>query len=279
MIDYAYAKLNLTLEITKSAENGYHEISSLFQKINFRDRISIENSFMDEIAFNRKVFSKITTVHLARDLFREATSIIEPVNISVRKSIPVGSGLGGGSSDARATLDLMNKFFGNPLGKDALVAIGAKIGADIPFFFNGSTAFVSGLGDIVKPMANLKKIFLILVFPDFHSSTRIAYELFDRFGKLSSGEKTKKIVSMVSQDYSVYELNSWLYNDFEILFRKIDSRYKKLFESVEHICETKFHLTGSGSSIFALFETLGEATRTSNRLRKAGYKHIISETT
>ncbi|MGC9125441.1 MAG: 4-(cytidine 5'-diphospho)-2-C-methyl-D-erythritol kinase [Caldisericaceae bacterium] len=278
MIEYANAKLNLTLEITGKTEDAYHQIASVFQKIKLSDRVSIENAFIDEVSFNRKVFSKITTVHIARDIFREATSIIEPVNISVKKSIPVGSGLGGGSSDARATLFLLNRLFGNPLSDASLIQLGKRIGSDVPFFFNGSTAFVSGVGDTVEPIQNLNKIYIIIIFPVFHSPTRLAYELFDKFGSFSNGTYTDKFISALSTDYNASMLNDLAYNDFELLFKKIDSRYRKLFDFVEHFTSTKFHLTGSGSSFFSLFDKLEQAKYISKKLQKAGLRHVLTET-
>jgi 4-diphosphocytidyl-2-C-methyl-D-erythritol kinase len=278
MVEYAYAKLNLTLEIIRRLQDGYHEIFSVFQKISLKDRIYLENSFMDEIAFSQQVHSRITTVHLARDLFRGASSVIEPVNISVRKSIPVGSGLGGESSDTKATLSLMNRFFGNPLSEEGLIDLGKKIGSDVPFFFNGPTAFVSGKGDVVESIASLKKCFVVFIVPDFHSPTKIAYDLFDRFGVLSGGEKTTKLVSILKGSYNIESLNNSLYNDFEVLFKQSDNRYKRLFDHVEHISGVKFHLTGSGSSIFSLFESKEKAEKISYKLKKVGYKNTIAET-
>ncbi len=278
MVENAYAKLNLTLEITGSLQEGYHEIISIFQKIKLSDRINIEKAFMDEVTFNKQVYSRVTTVHIARDLFRETSSILEPVAISVKKSIPVGSGLGGGSSDSKATLTLLNNFFGNPLSCDKLLELGTLIGSDVPFFFNGSTALVSGRGEVIEPITNLKKCFVLLVFPDFHSPTKIAYDLFDRFGSFSSGAKAKEMALLLSKNYSIDDLNGVLYNDFEVIFKQNDKQYKRLFDNTQHVSGVKFHLTGSGSSIFSLFESREKAEKVSYKLQKAGYRNFIAET-
>ena len=274
----AYGKINLTLEVIGKSSGGYHEIKSVLQRISIYDEIEIEKSSSTNIRFNIDIGSLETTVHKTVKLFFQETKPNEHVSIFVKKNIPSGSGLGGGSSDAAAILNLLNLLFDKPLSEKEIYSIAKEIGSDVPFFLNGSTAFVSGRGEVIEPIANLKKCFVLLVFPDFHSPTGIAYDLFDRFGVFSSGEKTKDMVSLLAVDYSVKDLNGLLYNDFEVLFKQSDMRYEKLFESIERISGIKFYLTGSGSSIFSLFESREKAEKVSYKLQKAGYRNFIAET-
>jgi len=278
VIAKAYGKINLTLEILGKSINGYHEIKSVFQRVSIYDEIELRKSYDKEIKFNINIDSSDTTVHKAIKLFFQISMLNEKVSVFVKKNIPVGSGLGGGSSDAATTLRLLNVLFGSPLIDNDLFEIAKEIGSDVPFFLNGSTAIVEGRGDVVHPVQSLKGIYILLVFPEFRVSTKRAYEIFDEFGNFSQGLHTKELISFLEKEYSISELNNRLYNDFGVLFRDKDYRFINLFKEIEHITGQKFHLTGSGSVVFSLFERKSIALEISKKLLRAGYKNIIIET-
>jgi len=278
VIAKAYGKINLTLEILGKSINGYHEIKSVFQRVSIYDEIELRKSYDKEIKFNINIDSSDTTVHKAIKLFFQISMLNEKVSVFVKKNIPVGSGLGGGSSDAATTLRLLNVLFGSPLIDNDLFEIAKEIGSDVPFFLNGSTAIVEGRGDVVHPVQSLKGIYFLLVFPEFRVSTKRAYEIFDEFGNFSQGLHTKELISFLEKEYSISELNNRLYNDFGVLFRDKDYRFINLFKEIEHITGQKFHLTGSGSVVFSLFERKSIALEISKKLSRAGYKNIIIET-
>lgn len=278
VIAKAYGKINLTLEILGKSINGYHEIKSVFQRVSIYDEIELRKSYDKEIKFNININSSDTTVHKAIKLFFQISMLNEKVSVFVKKNIPVGSGLGGGSSDAATTLRLLNVLFGSPLIDNDLFEIAKEIGSDVPFFLNGSTAIVEGRGDVVRPVQSLKGIYFLLVFPEFRVSTKRAYEIFDEFGNFSQGLHTKELISFLEKEYSISELNNRLYNDFGVLFRDKDYRFINLFKEIEHITGQKFHLTGSGSVVFSLFERKSIALEISKKLLRAGYKNIIIET-
>ena len=278
VIAKAYGKINLTLEILGKSINGYHEIKSVFQRVSIYDEIELRKSYDKEIKFNINIDSSDTTVHKAIKLFFQISMLNEKVSVFVKKNIPVGSGLGGGSSDAATTLRLLNVLFGSPLSDNDLFKIAKEIGSDVPFFLNGSTAIVEGRGDVVRPVQSLKGIYFLLVFPEFRVSTKRAYEIFDEFGNFSQGLHTKELISFLEKEYSISELNNRLYNDFGVLFRDKDYRFINLFKEIEHITGQKFHLTGSGSVVFSLFERKSIALEISKKLLRAGYKNIIIET-
>jgi 4-diphosphocytidyl-2-C-methyl-D-erythritol kinase len=278
VIAKAYGKINLTLEILGKSINGYHEIKSVFQRVSIYDEIELRKSYDKEIKFNINIDSSDTTVHKAIKLFFQISMLNEKISVFVKKNIPVGSGLGGGSSDAATTLRLLNVIFGSPLSDNDLFEIAKEIGSDVPFFLNGSTAIVEGRGDVVRPVQSLKVIYFLLVFPEFRVSTKRAYEIFDEFGNFSQGLHTKELISFLEKEYSISELNNRLYNDFGVLFRDKDYRFINLFKEIEHITGQKFHLTGSGSVVFSLFERKSIALEISKKLLRAGYKNIIIET-
>lgn len=246
----AYGKINLTLEVIGKLPGGYHEIKSVLQKISIYDEIEIEKSSSTNIGFNIDIGSLETTVHKAVKLFFQETKPNEHVSIFVKKNIPSGSGLGGGSSDAAAILNLLNLLFDKPLSEKEIYSIAKEIGSDVPFFLNGSTALVEGRGDIVHPVPGLKGIYFLLVFPEFRVSTGKAYTELDKFGRFSKGVFTERISEAIERGESFQFIKQYLYNEFEVYYRLKEEKFINLFKKIESATELRFHMTGSGSSVF-----------------------------
>jgi 4-diphosphocytidyl-2-C-methyl-D-erythritol kinase len=278
MIAKAYGKINLTLEIIDKLPDGYHEIKSVFQRISIYDEIETEKSPTMNIEFNIDVSSFETTVHKAVNLFLQKSKLKTNLHVFVKKNIPIGAGLGGGSSDAATTLQLLNSLFGGPLSSSDLFRIGEEIGSDVLFFLNGSTAFVEGRGNIVYPLNNLTGIYFLIVFPPFLVSTAEAYYEFDKFGKFSKGNYSKETLQAIEKKESFSKIEQFIYNDFELLYRLKDERFNGLFNTIESATNLPFHLTGSGSSIFSANENLDMLISKQKIIEKLGFKTCIAET-
>jgi 4-diphosphocytidyl-2-C-methyl-D-erythritol kinase len=257
VIEKAYAKINLTLEIVGKLPDGYHEINSIFQRVSVYDEIEINESFVDEVNFYPNLKTSQTTIHNAIRFFSEAAGVNKKVKVVVKKNIPIGSGLGGGSSDGALTLKMLNSLFNCPLDRKKLLDIALKIGSDVPFFLNGSTALVEGRGEIVRALKSLKNIYFLVIFPQFFASTRNAYTEFDNFGKFSGGEFTQKMRAIIEEGNNCHSIEKCIYNDFELLYSLRDKRFINLFKKIEELTKINFHLTGSGSSIFAISDNAG----------------------
>jgi 4-diphosphocytidyl-2-C-methyl-D-erythritol kinase len=175
----APAKINLFLKILRRRADGYHDIFSLMQKI----------SIYDELIFaplHRGIVLHCPGMNLPENdgnlIVRAAKAIFAYANysggieITLIKKIPMTAGLGGGSSDAATTLLALNKICALKLKKNELMAIGAKIGADVPFFVFGNTALATGIGDKLKHLRNLPPLNLFLIKPPFDISTKMVYE-------------------------------------------------------------------------------------------------------
>ncbi|MEI6100598.1 MAG: 4-(cytidine 5'-diphospho)-2-C-methyl-D-erythritol kinase, partial [Eubacteriales bacterium] len=150
---YAYAKLNLALKIIGQRPDGYHELDMLMQLISLCDEVIIEKS--DYITVRCDTWlPPDNTLSKAASAFFETTGITGGADIYVKKNIPEQAGLGGGSSDGATVLMALNEMYGAGLAKAALIDLGKKIGADVPFFIEGGCARAQGTGEILTPLRN-----------------------------------------------------------------------------------------------------------------------------
>lgn len=274
----AYAKINLTLEIVGKHPDGFHNIESVFQEISLCDEIEIEKNNTLDIKFIPQIDTKKSTVHASSEIFFKKTRIRECAKIRIKKNIPIKSGLGGGSSDATTTLLLLNKLFSYPMKNDELIKVGETIGSDVPFFFLGGTALVKGRGDRVRLISPVKKLYVLLAIPPFSFSTKNSYSQINGF-KFDTTNSTKKLISILEKKkYVLIEIENCLHNDFEKMYLSIDENFASTLRNLEQKTSKKFHLTGSGSALFALFDNISEAQQAQTKLKTTGIKTILTET-
>ena len=139
------AKGNLFFRVLRKRSDGFHEIASLYTALSLVDTLSLSRAKRD--AYNRPELDLVTK---ARDLFRKKTGICDPVAVHLEKRIPMGAGLGGGSSNAATMLYGMNQLLGSPVSEATLALWGAELGSDVPFFFSHGAAYCTGRGEIVR---------------------------------------------------------------------------------------------------------------------------------
>ena len=205
IVKKAYGKINLTLEVGQLNPIGLHPLKSIMQSIALHDTLTFESrtDSIIELRGNRDDLSygDDNLIIKAAKLFREVTGVVAGVSITLNKQISIAAGLGGGSSDAAATLLALNVLWGVewPIGK--LVVLGSRLGSDVPFCIIGGTCFVEGTGEKVRPISSLPKTSLFVVKPEFGVSTRTVYEGFDKMYKnheyYGFSEKWKKQLQRV----------------------------------------------------------------------------------
>ena len=208
-----------------------------------------------------------TTIFKAIVAFREATGIQEGISIQVKKLIPAGGGLGGGSSDAAAVLVALDRLFETGLSLDELIGMGESIGSDVPFFFSGGAAIVTGRGEEVDRVEARTDFSLVLVFPGFPMNTKIAYELLDKRRPLDSAESDPSRSELLESYHS--PIKDWIFhNSFETFIgddRPIIPDYiKRLKDNGAAFAS----LSGSGSTFFGVFEKESLARLAADRLRR-----------
>ena len=233
------AKLNLFLHITGRRENGYHELQSIFQLIDFYDWMEFERTDTNSIQIEG-----LNSVDLEQNLIYKALQMIKPyanidqlgLNIRIEKNIPMGAGLGGGSSNAATTLIVANKIWQCGLNNDQLADLGVKLGADVPIFIHGKNAWAEGIGEHLTFIDLDQKQYIVLK-PDCFISTQL---LFSQKALTRDTKSTK---------FCAYQIKpSDFGNAFEPLARSL---YPEVDEAMQYLDQFGVaKLTGTGACVF-----------------------------
>tara|TARA_B100000700_G_scaffold144362_2_gene160441 strand:- start:18179 stop:19015 length:837 start_codon:yes stop_codon:yes gene_type:complete len=243
------AKINLNLSIQNSTDSKLHKLDSLIVPIDLYDEIDIHiaNENRDNIVFtNNDNLSKESTIHKALACLRGNTDLTNFFNIRIDKGIPIEAGLGGGSSDAAAVLVSIEKMLDLQL-PDYLV-IANEVGSDVPFFINGKPAKVKNIGDKVEDYFIEKEIFFLIILPNFGLSTKNVFNQWDILKKGSLETEKHKIFDSIE-----------VFNDASHAAFYLEPRLKEMKELIEEELETNIFLTGTGSTLFAVFDNKEDA--------------------
>jgi len=243
----APAKLNLFLHVTGRRRDGYHELESLFTLIDWADRITIAPRDDAAIVRGRPIPGVGDDDDLALRAARAlalATGVRSGATIDVEKSIPMGAGFGGGSSDAASVLLALNRLWGAHLPRDALMAIGARLGADVPFFLGGESAIARGIGERLSPVS-LPSAWFAIAVPPAHVATSAIFAA----PNLTRSTPSAKM-DVFSEGYGRNDLESVASAKFPDVARAI-AVFKRASSSAR--------MTGSGGGVFAAFASEAEA--------------------
>lgn len=251
----SYAKINLGLGITGKRADGYHELDTVFQIVSLHDDITF--SLRQDTKINLKCSHKDVPEDdsnlccKAAMLLQKYAQAAPGVDILIEKRIPVGAGLGGGSSNAAATLVVLNDLWRCNLSIIELHTIALTLGADVPFFIKGGTAHATGIGDRLEQLEYNVPQWVVMKYPDVAVSTQWAYKNLKL--DLTTGRYNTYSNELLKVDILAYARN--IGNDFEQL----------VFENYQEIEECKMTLlqngaiisllSGSGSTVFGLFES------------------------
>ena len=180
----APAKLNLALDVVGLLPSGYHDLDMTMQAITLYERVNLHRSqnLTLQMPGSRVAVNDKNTAIKAAMAFFHYTGLLAGVDITIYKSVPVRAGMAGGSADAAAVLVGMNALYGAGLSMSELCALGAGIGADVPFALMGGTCRVQGLGDLLKPLPPCPDCWFTIVMPDYGISTPEAFAAYDRVG-------------------------------------------------------------------------------------------------
>ena len=245
----ACCKINIGLNIVSKREDGYHNLETIFYPVPLYDEIIITSAPKDGLNLAGHTLDGNPNDNLvlkAVRLLRENGCEVPPVHISLKKNIPSGAGLGGGSSDAAAVMKELNKHLSLDLSDEKMEKIIAKLGADCPFFIQCKPVYAEGIGDIFSPVTiNLAGWHLVLIKPNDYISTKEAYSLIKAEpSKYAINEEIKKPVE---------NWKKYIKNDFErSVFPnhpRIESIRNQLYEmGASYAC-----MSGSGSTVYGLF--------------------------
>ena len=278
----SFAKINLTLRVLGRRRDGYHELSTVFQTVSLRDRLTFRALADDRIELACDAAGvpadESNLVHRAAVLLRGRYGVRRGARIEIEKTIPAGGGLGGGSSNAAAALVGLARLWEIETGGEELSALGALLGADVPFFFTGGTARGAGRGDVISPLPDAPRVHLLIVTPPVRVSTAEAYKSLSAPALTKAEGAVNFYVSRAAADFSG-SLRGVLANDFEpAIFRR--------FPEIEGARDALLRagadaalLSGSGSSVFGIFDTEGRAAGAAEALRREARGQVFACTT
>ncbi len=249
----AYAKINLTLDITGKREDGYHTIDSIMQSVSVADEIELELTEEREIEISTNLsyipVNEKNTAYKAAKLYLEAAESSHGVRMRVQKNIPSRAGMGGGSSDAAAVLIGLNALHGNRIPQEELLKLGAKIGADVPFCMLGGTYRCEGIGEILTPAAAMPDCIFVICKPDYGMSTPRAYQIIDKY-PLPKASRTPNMLGALESG-RINEVSAEVSNYFDDILRMRDVRGVKQIMMQSGALNSS--MTGSGSAVFGIF--------------------------
>jgi 4-diphosphocytidyl-2-C-methyl-D-erythritol kinase len=273
IIKQSPAKINLILNILKKREDGYHDIATLMQRISLYDEVKFSLKG-DTIAVRCPGSSlpenEENIVYSAAEAFFSYISYSSGVEITINKRIPIAAGLGGGSSNAAMTIVTLNDMTGSDCSQKELMEIGTKIGADVPFFIFGKTAWAFGIGDRLQIAENIPVMWFVLVNPGFEVSTKKVYE------KLKLGLTKEIIKYSIPRFTKVTQVSEKLFNDLEKVTLE---RYPVLSEIKELLMEygaLGSLMSGSGPTVFGVFTAEKNALNAAAELKKANVGSVYT---
>jgi 4-diphosphocytidyl-2-C-methyl-D-erythritol kinase len=265
----APAKINLSLRVVGRRRDGYHLVDTVLVPVSLYDDIEITRpkrarQALSVVCDHPLVPSgKKNLAYRAAALLLKQAGVRAPIRIRIRKRIPVGAGLGGGSSDAAATLVGLNRLLRLGWGRKRLLPLAGSLGADVPFFILGKPARGRGIGDKLSAIGPIRRLWLGILYPGFPVSTRWAY------GRLPH-KLTKHIentsINLSSRGRAVSA--ALLVNDLEKVVFQRYSRVARLKERLIQEGAASALMSGSGSSVFGIFVSRRQAAKALLRLRK-----------
>lgn len=271
----APAKVNFRLDVLRRRPDGYHELRMLMQRIDLCDELEI--SLRDTPGITVICDGADLPVDEGNIVWRAAAAMLsrspELVGVSIRltKQIPIAAGLGGGSSDAAATLTGLNSLLGLNLDEAALMEIGLELGADVPFFIFGKPAIATGIGEKLIPLEVLTPLWLVLVNPGIHVSTAWVYQ--------NLGLTTDKVADKIPVLYkSADDICAVLANDLEEVTQKKFPVIREIKEQLMTAGARGALMSGSGPTVFALFNDEASARVAADRVGQSGWFTAVAPT-
>ncbi len=268
----SYAKINLSLDVTGTREDGYHLLESVFQQISVYDQIRVCREKGAGGIRIRCTPSYIPNderniVHKTATAFFKAAGIEQyQVFIDLKKTIPSGAGLGGGSSNGATVFSALCRLYGVSFSTEEAVRILCPLGADIPFFLYGGTMLAEGVGEILTPAPPLKNYYIVLAKPKAGASTKQIYEYLEETG-IPHHPDTQGVLSALEQgDLSALEQAAG--NVLEIATFALRPQVREFKEALQKAGARAALMSGSGSCVFGLFEEEAAARKAAEQMRQ-----------
>lgn len=260
------AKVNLALEVLGKRQDGYHELVTLLQAVDLSDRLVLEESETLTLTADDPALptGEGNLVVRGARLLQEAAKVSRGVRVTLRKRIPVAAGLGGGSSDAAATLWGLNRLWGLRWPVDRIAELAVELGMDVPFFLRGGRALATGRGEILKPLPSTPSLALVLVNPNFSLSTK------DVYGRVppdvaGDGSRAGALVAALATR-STTRVAASLYNSLEAVVEPAYPVIARIKAALLAVGALGAVMSGSGPTVVGVARSLDHAKQIRARL-------------
>ena len=286
--EFAYAKINLYLDVTERRNDGFHNIKTVMHTLSLKDTVTVRVQNCAETKISMKlrashplpVDSK-NIAYQAAARYLEAAGINAQVEIELEKCIPVAAGLAGGSSDAAAVLRAMNRLFNRHFSRKALLNLASEMGSDVAYCLVGKTMLCEGRGEIMTEIPSKLYLNAVIAIADEHVSTPLAYASLDEYysnfdGSVESrsGDSYDLLIDSLSKN----ELPCELYNIFESVILPKCPGAEAIKSKLLDLGANAAIMSGSGPSVFGIFASGEDATRAKDALLKEGYRAFACHT-
>lgn len=265
----ANAKINLTLDVVGKREDGYHLIDSVFQSVSLCDDVVVEKSDTVSVTCDDStICDKSNIAYKAAEKFFEYVGIDGGAEIVIKKHIPLASGMGGGSADAAAVIVALDKLYETNLSQDTLCEIGLSVGADVPFCIMGGTARVGGIGEQMQKLPDMPDCAILLIKHGAKQSTADMYKKIDNCPQ--------------SVFYTQIVADAIKNNDLNTICKNVSNAFSAVCDNIELINNIKttnplaVSLSGSGPTVFAVYNNIADANKAKNTLEQKNYNPLIA---
>ena len=282
----ANAKINTYLNITARRSDGYHDIVSVMQTVSLCDLVTVnfqpapQSSIMLSISGNSDLPTDCRNLaYRAAERFLQHTNLTGAVQIMIQKHIPVSAGLAGGSTDAAAVLRALNRLCRDPLTVEELCKIGLLLGADVPFCIRGGAMLATGIGDALERISDMPSCTLVIAIGEEGISTPRAYAALDEkygFFEVSNQQNTNanELIDLW-QNNALSASCSCFYNIFEGVIPKENNDVEAIKHTMRENGAMQAMMSGSGPSVFGVFEAQTDAEQAYFALQEQGYRAFV----
>lgn len=272
----AYAKINLSLEVLGRRDDGYHEVVTVLHTVGLWDTLGLAPALaLSFTCSDPALDGEDNLVLRAARLLQQATGARQGAAITLAKGVPVAAGLGGGSSDAAATLKALNRLWGMGLSLEALAELAIALGADVPFFLRGGCALGRGRGEVLTPLPPLVGRWAVIVCPPGGSADKTArlYSLLSEeeftSGDITQGLATGLLEGKLGPAYG--------YNTFERVAPQAFLEHEREVRAFRQAGAPSVHLTGAGPSLYTVLPSERRAQEIARALRGSGRPVYLAE--
>ena len=278
----AYGKINIFLDIDSRKSNGYHNIKSIMQTVDWYDTVKVQKNSGREIVIKCNTpdvpCDSSNIAYKVAKAFLDKIGIHCGITVEIEKNIPMAAGMAGGSADGAATLEALNELLGFPLTFEELVSLSKNIGADIPFCLAGGTKLISGIGEIIETVeGDFPDCYILCAKRDCaFVSTPSAYkkldEIYGNFSKYSYHQDLLKCILDGIKESRIENVASSMYNIFEEVSSGAEAKIEQIKSTMIKCGALGAMMSGSGPSVFGIYSNKQNAEAACNALTNMGIR-------